>query len=202
MTLAGSRTIEYSNLQMVGHFAKQRHSLSPQSEGFADMEQMGRITNFAIYLVCLVGFVASADVAVAALMTAPAPLTGLAASLAHNVLVALPVVGGAFVLRYKQLTQGASPRRREIMRFSECPGWMRAICYTVMLLGVGLFAGSAGLELLGFIPRDTGAAVRVGGFGLVANSFISAQLCSVQRLARHMRNRSRGQTAHQLASLS
>jgi hypothetical protein len=166
------------------------------------MEQMGRIINFGIYLVCLFGLVASADVAVSAFMSSPAPLTGLAASLAHNVLVALPIVGGAFVLRYKQLTHGASPRQREIMRLSECPGWMRAICCTFMLLGVGLFAWSAGLELLGFIPKATGAAVRVGGFGLAVNGFIFAQLCSVQRLARHMRNRSRGQTAQQLAWFS
>jgi hypothetical protein len=163
------------------------------------MEQMGRIINFGIYVACLVGLAASADVAVSALTASPAPLTGLVGSLADNVLVALSIVGGAFVLRYKQLTHGTPPRQREIMRFSECPGWMRAICYAFMLLGVGLFAWSAGFELLGFIPKATGAAVRVGGFGLVANSFIIAQLCSVRRLARHMRNRARGQTAHQLA---
>jgi hypothetical protein len=197
--LAGSQAIEYSNLQMVGHFAKQRHCLPPQSESLVAVEQMGRVINFGIYVVCLIGLAASADVAVSALTASPAPLKGLAGSLPHYVLVALPIVGGAFVLRYKQLTHGASPRQGEIMRFSECPRWMRAICYAFMLLGVGLFASSAGFELLGFIPKDTGAAVRVGGFGLVANSFIVAQLYSVRRLAHHMRNRSRGQTAHQLA---
>jgi hypothetical protein len=166
------------------------------------MEKIWRIITFGIYLVCLAGLAASADVAVSAFMASPAPLAGMAASLAHNVLVALPVVGGAFILRYKQLTHGAQPRQRELMRFSECPPWMRGICYALMLLGVSLFAWSAGLEVLGFISKATGAAIRVGGFGLVANSFIFGQLYSVQRLARHMRSRSRDQTVHRLAWFS
>src|SRR6478752_3591347 len=86
-----------------------------RKDSLTDMDQMGRIINFGIYVVCLIGLAASADVAVSALTASPAPLTGLAGSLAEYVLVALPIVGGAFVLRYKQLTHGATPRQREIM---------------------------------------------------------------------------------------
>jgi len=45
---------------------------------------MGRVINFAIYVVCLVGLAASADLAVSALTASPAPLTGLAGSLARS----------------------------------------------------------------------------------------------------------------------
>lgn len=163
---------------------------------------MGRIINFGIYVACLVGLAACAYVAVAAVAVAPAALGGLAASIARNLLVAIPIVGAAFVLRYKQLTQGASPRRSDIFQFSECPAWMRVACYALMLLGVTVFAWSAALELLGFISPATGAALRVGGFGLVANSFIGAQLYSVQRLVRQLRSRSGGKAARQLAWFS
>ena len=90
------------------------------------------------------------------------------------------------MLRYLQLTYGAPPRELEVMRFSGCPAWMRFLCHALMLVGVGLFVLNASLEMIGYLPKTEAAAWpsnTPGAFGLVAYSFIFAQLYSVSALA-------------------
>jgi len=149
------------------------------------MGQVGKAVDFLIYAAALVGLATSALLALLALATLPVPLTGAAASLANGTLVALGPIGIAFVLRYLQLTYDAPPRELEIMRFSGCPAWMRFLCHALMLIGVGLFVLNASLQMLGYLPRTEAAAWpsnTPGAFGLVAYSFVLAQLYSVNAL--------------------
>src|SRR4030095_11278003 len=149
------------------------------------MGQLGKAVGVAIYVAALIGLATSGLMALWGLATLPVPLSGLAASLANWTLVALGPVGMVFVLRYLQFTYDAPPRELEIMRFSGCPGWMRFVCHALMLIGVGLFVLNASLEMLGYLPRTEAAAWpsnTPGAFGLVAYSFIFAQLYSVNAL--------------------
>jgi len=149
------------------------------------MGQIGKAVDFAIYVVALLGVAMSGLLALWGLATLPIPISGLAATVANVTLVALGPTGVVFVLRYLQLTYDAPPREIEIMRFSGCPPWMRFLCHALMLIGVGLFVLNASLEMLGYLPK-TQAAVwpsnTPGAFGLVAYSFIFAQLYSVNAL--------------------
>src|SRR6185295_8679261 len=149
------------------------------------MGQIGKAVDFAIYVAAVIGLVISGLLALWGVATLPVPLSGRVGSLANSTLVALGPVGIVFVLRYLQLTYDAPPREFEIMRFSGCPPWMRFICHGLMLVGVGLFVLNASLEMLGYLPRTEAAAWpsnTPGAFGLVAYSFIFAQLYSVNAL--------------------
>ena len=149
------------------------------------MGQIGKAVDFAIYVAAVIGLVTSGLLALWGVATLPVPLSGPVASLANSTLVALGPVGIVFVLRYLQLTYDAPPRELEIMRFSGCPPWMRFICHALMLVGVGLFVLNASLQMLGYLPRTEAAAWpsnTPGAFGLVAYSFIFAQLYSVNAL--------------------
>jgi len=149
------------------------------------MGQIGKAVDFAIYVAAVIGLVTSGLLALWGIATLPVPLGGPVASLANSTLFALGPVGIVFVLRYLQLTYDAPPRELEIMRFSGCPPWMRFICHALMLVGVGLFVLNASLEMLGYLPRTEAAAWpsnTPGAFGLVAYSFIFAQLYSVNGL--------------------
>jgi hypothetical protein len=149
------------------------------------MGHMGKALDFGIYVAALVGLATSGLLALWGLATLPVPLSGFAASLANWTLLALGPLGAAFVLRYLQLTYDSPPREIEVMRFSGCPGWMRFACHALMLIGVGLFVLNASLEMLGYLPRTEAAAWpsnTPGAFGLVAYSFIVAQLYSVNAL--------------------
>jgi len=97
------------------------------------------------------------------------------------------------VLRYLQLTYDAPPREFELMRFSGCPRWMRLVCHALMLFGVSLFVLNASLQMLDYLPRTEASAWpsnTPGAFGLVAYSFIIAQLYSVNALTGRAQRRS------------
>jgi len=150
------------------------------------MGQTGKAVDFSMYVVSLVGLAISGLLALWGLATLPVPLNGFAASLANWTLLALGPVGAVFVVRYLQLTYDAPPREFEVMRFSGCPAWMRAVCHMLMLVGVGLFVFNSSLEMLGYLPKTQAAAWpsnTPGAFGLVAYSFVFAQLYSVNALA-------------------
>jgi hypothetical protein len=157
------------------------------------MPQIGRYVDLVIYVVSAVGLGASGALALWALATLPTPLSGFAAVVANWTLVALVPVGAAFVLRYLQLTFDAPPREFELMRFSGCPRWMRLACHALMLIGVGLFVLNASLQMLDYLPKTEASAWpsnTPGAFGLVAYSFIIAQLYSVNALTGRARRRS------------
>jgi len=156
------------------------------------MVQIGKVIDLGIYMASLVGLASSALLAVWGLASLPVPLSGFAASLATWTLSALGPLGALFVLRYAQLTYGAPPRELEVMRFSGCPVWMRVACHALMLFGVGLFVLNASLEMLGYLPKTEAAAWpsnTPGAFGLVAYSFLIAQLYSVNALASRAQQR-------------
>ncbi len=160
--------------------------LSRWRRGFSDMAQFGKVVDLGVYVAALVGLAISGMLALWGLATLPVPLSGFAAALANWTLLVLGPVGAAFVLRYLQLTYDAPPRELEVMRFSGCPAWMRFVCHALMLIGVGLFVLNASLEMIGYLPRTEAAAWpsnTPGAFGLVAYSFIFAQLYSVNALA-------------------
>jgi hypothetical protein len=150
------------------------------------MAQIGKVVDFGVYVAALIGLATSGLLALWGLATLPIPLSGFAAALANWTLLALGPVGAVFVFRYLQLTYDAPPRELEVMRFSGCPAWMRFICHALMLVGVGLFVLNAALEMIGYLPKTEAAAWpsnTPGAFGLVAYSFIFAQLYSVNALA-------------------
>jgi hypothetical protein len=156
------------------------------------MVQIGKVVDLAIYIASLVGLASSGLLAVWGLASLPVPLSGWAAVLASWTLAALGPLGAAFVLRYLQLTYDAPPRELEVMRFSGCPVWMRVACHALMLFGVGLFVLNASLEMLGYLPKTEATAWPTntpGGFGLVAYSFLIAQLYSVNALASRAQQR-------------
>jgi hypothetical protein len=157
------------------------------------MPQIGRYVDLVIYVVSLVGLAVSGALAIWGLASLPTPLGGFATVVANWTLATLVPVGAAFVLRYLQLTYDAPPREFELMRFSGCPLWMRAACHTLMLIGVGLFVLNASLEMLDYLPKTEASAWpsnTPGAFGLVAYSFIIAQLYSVNALSSRAQRRS------------
>jgi hypothetical protein len=61
-----------------------------------------------------------------------------------------------------------------------------------MFFGVGLFVLNASLEMFGYLPKTEASAWpsnTPGGFGLVAYSFLIAQLYSVNALASRAQRR-------------
>ena len=157
------------------------------------MPQLGRYVDLVIYAVSVVGLTASGALAIWGLASLPTPLGGFAAIVTNWTLVTLVPVGAAFVLRYLQLTYEAPPREFELMRFSGCPRWMRIVCHALMLIGVGLFVLNASFEMLDFLPKTEASAWpsnTPGAFGLVAYSFIIAQLYSVNALSGRAQRRS------------
>jgi len=157
------------------------------------MPQIGRYVDLVIYVVSVVGLAVSGVLAIWGLASVPTPLGGFAAIVTNWTLVALVPVGAAFVLRYLQLTYDAPPREFELMRFSGCPRWMRLVCHALMLIGVSLFVLNASLQMLDYLPRTEASAWpsnTPGAFGLVAYSFIIAQLYSVNALTGRAQRRS------------
>jgi hypothetical protein len=160
------------------------------------MLQIGRYVDLVIYVVSLAGLFVSGALAIWELANLPTPLGGFAVIVTNWTLVALVPLGAAFVLRYLQVTYDAPPREFELMRFSGCPRWMRYACHALMLIGVGLFVLNASLQMLDYLPKTEASAWpsnTPGAFGLVAYSFIIAQLYSVNALAGRAQRRSLSQ---------
>ena len=162
-------------------------------------QRAARIANDSTRAACLCGIATSAVLVAFALQAWPRPPSELAGHLARGLLGALPIVASAFFLSYLHITHIAPPRRYELMRFSGCPRPVKVACHTLMLLGVGIFTCSVAIELIRQIGTSGDFAIRVGSLGLLAFSFMFAQLYSVQVLARRTLNRGRRERMDPLA---
>lgn len=152
-------------------------------------ERAARIATEGTCIACLSGIQISLAVLVFVLQVWPQPVSGAPAHLASGIFWALPFVALVFLFCYLYNTRVIPPRQSELTRFGGCPRFLRAACYGLMLLGVGIFTGSIAIELVR--PTGTAAefATRVASFGLFSFSFMFAQLYSVQELARRSRTR-------------
>lgn len=159
---------------------------------------MSRLIDTSIFVSSLIGLLASLALAVVGIVVAPAPLTGVADSLAKIVMLGLFPVGGAFVLRYQHLTQDTTPREVQKWGYYGCPPWMRYTCYGLMTAGLVLFFMPAFTESTGSIPKGGGSefpSTVPGGFGLLAYSAFFGQLYSLKVLANHSLQGTRRQAA-------
>ncbi|MBT9539152.1 hypothetical protein [Thiobacillus sp.] len=165
---------------------------------FKRTNMMSRLIDTSIFAGSLIGLLASVVLAVVGVAVAPAPLTGLADSVSKGVMFGLFPVGGAFVLRYNNLTQDTTPREVQKWGYRGCPPWMRYACYGLMIAGLVLFFMPALFESLGSIPKSDGSAFPStvpGGFGLLAYSAFFGQLYSLKVLANQTFQGSRRQAA-------